>query len=402
MALSRSDLYGWGLTFVGVALGYLVGGPMGALFVLLLGVVFIVLAHMRTDEKDAATEGGIIFAGPVPVPPNLQDDSPVDEKDVAFNLQEALEHAGGIRRYRIGITNRKAKPLNNIKVWVTEPKPDWLVESAYAIGLPFRLWRPAIGSEPDGCSINPGETEWFDFLRWWISSEKQPVVELPIPNAQLPAPVESWSLRVAANWSEGSQPAIVNVCRVQDELQLELGKGQPEPQLQTKPNFSLGYGFSQVVSDPVSEVWTERFGAYSTPSTACVLQITNSPHPDGWGTDANEVRAQIDWTYDTGFPGPSFSPAMWVNEPCGKVDIPVGWRKTLLIGIKSTHYWYGADNRRINVAEQPQSHSEIVPRAGTMLVKIISDRGEVLFKAKLGWSEDLYTFHPTVTQLPIS
>jgi uncharacterized protein (DUF58 family) len=61
--MSRTDLYGWGLTFVGCALGYMIGGPIGALSVLLLGVVLIVMAHMRGEEQETKPDTGTIFGG---------------------------------------------------------------------------------------------------------------------------------------------------------------------------------------------------------------------------------------------------------------------------------------------------------------------------------------------------
>ena len=63
--MSKSDLYGWGFTFLGAALGWLVGGPLWALICLLIGVAFIVVAHMRGHEPSAESVESL-FGGPTP------------------------------------------------------------------------------------------------------------------------------------------------------------------------------------------------------------------------------------------------------------------------------------------------------------------------------------------------
>jgi len=193
-----------------------------------------------------------------------------------------------------------------------------------------------------------------------------------------------------------------NILLIADKFLL-LSARVKAKELNSKPNLSLGCGMAQVAYDPNSGVWTEHLKTDSHPSTAFLLHITNTPP----GAGVSGVRAQIEWTYDTGIPGPSFCPAMWLNEPYGKVDLPVGWRRTLLVGIKTAlGYeacgWTGYDNRRIDVSEQPNSHSEIVPQRGTLLVRVINDSGEVLFESRLEWKVDLRTFLPDIKLLPLS
>ncbi len=186
--------------------------------------------------------------------------------------------------------------------------------------------------------------------------------------------------------------------------QKSLGLAVSAPPMSTaqisKPNLSLEWGMTRVTYDSERGVWTEHLNLGLHPSTAFLLHITNSPP----GVGLNGVRAQIEWMYETGVAGPSFRPAMWLNEPCGKVDLPVAWRRTLLVGIKTNlGYgvcgWTGYDNRKINPSEQPNSHSEIVPQDGTLLVKVIDESGDVLFEARLEWQVDLYTFLPDVKRL---
>jgi hypothetical protein len=168
-----------------------------------------------------------------------------------------------------------------------------------------------------------------------------------------------------------------------------------------KPRLWLsGFGTKQVTRDPVTMMWTENGEMDAHFFQAKVLGFTNSPYDeDGHGFDANGIRAQIHWEYDTGVAGPQFSPVMWVDEPCGKVDIPVGWCKWLIVGVKIVDLWSGYDNRRIAVDEQPKSISQYLPVNGKMLLKIIADTGAVLHEAVWSWEEDLNTRYVTLRQL---
>lgn len=171
---------------------------------------------------------------------------------------------------------------------------------------------------------------------------------------------------------------------------------KPAPQRKPKLEFS-GHGFRQVVFDEEKNIWTEQWR--QGPSfKAFVLAFTNYPHADGKGTDANGLRAHIQWTYDTGVIGPNFSPATWLDEAYGRVDIPVGWCKRLLLGIRVVNDWNGYENSRIDAAEAPKSHSDSLPFLGTMVIQLIGNPGEVWFEAKFEWSEN-FAYHPSIKQL---
>jgi hypothetical protein len=64
--MARSDLYGLGLTVVGAALGYLVGGRVGCLLVLLVGLVLTIVIHVRAEDRDVKPDNGTIFGGAIP------------------------------------------------------------------------------------------------------------------------------------------------------------------------------------------------------------------------------------------------------------------------------------------------------------------------------------------------
>jgi hypothetical protein len=73
---------------------------------------------------------------------------------------------------------------------------------------------------------------------------------------------------------------------------------------------------------PDSGVWTGQGKPDAHYFKAYVFGFTNAPYADDQGTDASGLRAQIQWEYDTGVTGPIFSLAMWLDEQCGKLDIP--------------------------------------------------------------------------------
>jgi hypothetical protein len=52
--VSRSDLLTYGTTFVGVAIGFLFGGPICGFVLLVIGIVFLVVAHLKKDTTDAS------------------------------------------------------------------------------------------------------------------------------------------------------------------------------------------------------------------------------------------------------------------------------------------------------------------------------------------------------------
>ena len=53
--MSRSDLLAYGTTFVGVAIGFLFGGPICGFVLLVIGGIFIAIAHLKKDGDDSAS-----------------------------------------------------------------------------------------------------------------------------------------------------------------------------------------------------------------------------------------------------------------------------------------------------------------------------------------------------------
>lgn len=161
------------------------------------------------------------------------------------------------------------------------------------------------------------------------------------------------------------------------------------------------FQFINATYDKHDGIWHERWSQYS--SKAFVLHFTNHPYEDGKGEPAT-LRAQLSWVYENGSLGPSFSPAAWIDEPCGTVEIPVGWSKKLIIGIKNGtaggYYWDGYSNPRIHREDKHSLDGQTVPYSGTVLVKLIGATDEVWYEQKWKWEEDFqYGNHPRITQL---
>lgn len=127
--MSRSDLYGWGLTFVGVALGYLIGGPLGALVVLLLGVTLIVMAHMRGEEKASKQDEGTLFGGHIPE-----------------------------------TTERNKEPPNPVGKEAEEPEPTLLSLMDTSFPKLNKLWGKPILTFEDGSSLQITSALYFDLF----------------------------------------------------------------------------------------------------------------------------------------------------------------------------------------------------------------------------------------------
>ena len=150
------------------------------------------------------------------------------------------------------------------------------------------------------------------------------------------------------------------------------------------------YQFVDATYEKDSGLWREQWSEHR--SKALVFHFSNGLYDDGKGEPA-VLTAQISWEYRTKVPGPSFSPAAWIDEPYGKVEIPVGWSKKLIIGIKSgmqgAYYWDGYSNPRITAGDQHRLDGQPVPYDGVLSIKLIGSTNEVWFEQKFDWTEDM-------------
>jgi hypothetical protein len=170
---------------------------------------------------------------------------------------------------------------------------------------------------------------------------------------------------------------------------------------QRKPRLIYAaYQFVNATYDKEAAFWREQWSEHAP--KAFVLHFANLTYDDdSKGIPALGVRASVIWQYHNGAPGPSFFPAAWIDEECGLVDIPVGFSKKLIVGIKSGseggYYWNGYSNPRIDANDKHNLDGQTVPYLGTMLVKLIGETGEVWFENKWEWEEDLqHGSHPRI------
>ena len=149
---------------------------------------------------------------------------------VLATLQSNLEHGGAIRRFRLAAQSSGGQ-LRDVKVWVQEPNPNWVSHNfpGAALHFPYRLWRPDIGSEPDGCFINPRATEFFALLRWWISGTDGSV-QIELHNQTFQVPPDPWVLPMKIEWSEGSIDLRVLILRNNNALEINLSDSAEEQQ----------------------------------------------------------------------------------------------------------------------------------------------------------------------------
>lgn len=161
------------------------------------------------------------------------------------------------------------------------------------------------------------------------------------------------------------------------------------------------YQFVDAIMDRDSGIWRERWDTYST--KAFVFHFTNELFEGGGGEPAI-VKAQLIWEYKNGIAGITFSPGAWIDEPCGTIEIPVGWAKKLIVGVRAGSpggfYWDGYSNPRIHPHDTHRLDGQPVPIHGYLTIKLIGMTSEVWFEGKFEWTEDVHhNSHPGVKRL---
>jgi hypothetical protein len=174
---------------------------------------------------------------------------------------------------------------------------------------------------------------------------------------------------------------------------------EPEPPL-PKPNIDwFTWGFPAVAYDAERGLWTDYGDVHAQIYKACAIYVTNNlDDATARGTHAARLRAQISWAYAHEAIGPRFSPAPWIGEELGQIELPVGVTKRILIAVRDTtgQYWTGCSNSRLELSQGIQMHSDMVPFDGTMIIKLIDSSDELLAKAKWSWEEDVNTHWPMI------
>lgn len=102
--------------------------------------------------------------------------------------------------------------LKNLRVSVEGPKPEWMDER-FSPHFPFRL-------SDQACDLNPGDTEYFPLLEWWVSAGGQRIVSLN--GSKLEAPTTQWALDLKASWANGSNVGTIEVIRQEPNFYVKM------------------------------------------------------------------------------------------------------------------------------------------------------------------------------------
>jgi hypothetical protein len=159
------------------------------------------------------------------------------------------------------------------------------------------------------------------------------------------------------------------------------------------------YRYPRLVLEPNSETWREGTSNDKFTSKGLVFLVQNDPHDDGTCIPAEGLRAQLIWTYNNGSPGPSFSPAPWLCESLGIINLQAGTSGSLLVGTACQNYWTGWANPRTSQAALPGNRSEMVPHNGLLFVRLSGPK-RIWFEAYLKWEIDYSYNHPFFRQIP--
>jgi hypothetical protein len=205
-----------------------------------------------------------------------------------------------------------------------------------------------------------------------------------------------------ANATGGSVSLTQHFHAAREEKQNQEGINQSRGDTR-KPRLEVtGLQFINVLYDQERGIWREKWGERC--SKAYVIHFANFPYDDGKGITASHLRAQLIWQYANGFQGPSFFPAAWADEEQGMIEMPVGYARKLIIGIRAgtseAYYWDGYSNPRVNEKDRHAMDSQPLPSHGTLFLKLIGRPDEVWYDQKWKWEENFqYNNHPTLTPL---
>jgi TIR domain len=171
---------------------------------------------------------------------------------------------------------------------------------------------------------------------------------------------------------------------------------------ETKPNITMiGFQYRWLKTDE-NHIWRETWRDGPDGQKALLFAFVNNPDSTGKGLDACSVRAQITFEWDTGAPGPNFSPVPWLGEELSFVDIPLGVEKKLVIGtgFGPQQGWYGCKSNRIKTGWPTGVNpleSNPIPDLGKMKVRIIAavdGKSEVIWMSCFSWKVDFDPNHP--------
>jgi hypothetical protein len=214
--------------------------------------------------------------------------------------------------------------------------------------------------------------------------------------------------RLAANSNAGLD-VVVRQLREAMGLSLAL-ETQEQSQVfleEIKPNITMiGYQYLWLKTDE-HHIWRETWREGPDGQKALLFTFVNNSGATGKGVDASAVRAQITFEWDTGAPGPNFSPLPWLGEEFSFVDIPLGVEKKVVVGTGGgpQQGWYGYKSNRTNASWSKGVNpleSNPIPDMGKMRMRIIASingKSEVVWTACFSWRVEFNPNRPWFEQI---
>ena len=395
----------YGSTLLGVFVVWIFGGTIGGIAAGLIAVVILVVAHKMKEEGEEQFEGYSLFDGAItnsdrgakahPKPAitgeltaifwSKQRDTEADCKFASSNFF-----------VRLKLVNHEDVPCTIDKYWLTLTLEG---NERRLVGYPSKAgklqYRSPIDNAVTEVEVSPLTVNYDTPLRRALSREGWitfHVIYYDAPNA----PFWNMDLKLVVTDSLGNDHPVV--FRSVTIFPADAATKVKPPRLKCD-----GYGFRDAAIDHDAGVIREHHASKRLPCKAVVLVVENSVDESGKGISVKNVRAQIIWTYDSGTIGPSFSPAAWLDEECGFVDIPLGWTKFIIIGTTWSggdwSAWYGYANHRMGKREASQLKSQTLPVAGTVTIRIIGGTDEVWYEKKFEWENSFDSRVPKLTLL---
>lgn len=152
-------------------MGYLIGGPVGAFCVLVLGVVFIALAHGRKGDEERPERTGL-FDGAVPSPQDESDPPALEIKwepeNDPTNYIHRYEQPGDPQKttqthYRVCVVNlSKSQSAVDVEVELEELIPPVMA----CVPCHLRLKNKKPPDVPEKFTLTPEGRQFIDVMRW--------------------------------------------------------------------------------------------------------------------------------------------------------------------------------------------------------------------------------------------
>lgn len=339
-------LFQIGLVLGSIVIGKLLDSPFGYVVAAILAIAFITqwLLQREKSEREVEMEG--LFGGPIPLRDGRQT-SEIELPEVRPKIVP-VDYCKNEKNNLYGLHLRNSG-YDALDVEI----PDVPIgKSGYILEFPGRL-------------ALLGERSGIGFLEAWLKHETLPELDGgQLHEVMSKAGVESINLSVVYKDTDlhpkKTECAIDRTNRERHGLSVRATSApgipvlsapqprkEPEPPL-PKPTIDwFTWGFPAVAYDAERGLWTDYDDVHTKIYKACAIYVTNNlDDATARGTHAARLRAQISWTYAHEAIGPRFSPAPWIGEELGQIELPVGVTKRILIAVRDTtwQFWTGYSN----------------------------------------------------------